>query len=122
MAKTILVADDNATIRKMLCRIFEVEVDYDLCAEAADGAEAVSLAKQHRPNLVILDLSMPVMSGLEAAREIKRIMPDVPIILFTIHSDLMIATLLAMNSPIDLVVAKTDIVNMVSHVRSLIPV
>jgi CheY-like chemotaxis protein len=122
MAKTILVADDNPTIRKMLCKIFEVEVDYDLCAEAADGGEAVSLAKECRPDLVILDLSMPVMSGLEAAREIKRIMPDVPIVLFTIHSDLMVPRLLPMNSPIDLVVAKTDIINMVNHVRSLIPV
>jgi len=122
MAKTILVADDNPTIRKMLCQMFEAEDDYDLCAEATNGAEAVSLAKQCRPDLIILDLSMPVINGLEAAKEIKRIMPDVPIILFTIHADSIKKALQAMNSPIDLVVTKTELPNIVDHVRSLIPV
>ena len=122
MAKTILVADDNPTIRKMLCKMFEAEDDYDLCAEATNGAEAVSLAKHCWPDLIILDLSMPVMNGLEAARDIKRIMPGVPIILFTIHADSIKKSLQTMNSPIDLVVTKTDMPNIVDHVRSLIPV
>ena len=68
MAKTILVADDNPLIRKMLCEMFEIEEDYDICAEAANGQETVDLAEKHRPDLIILDLSMPVMNGLEAAR------------------------------------------------------
>jgi len=63
-----------------------------------------------------------VINGLEAAREIKRIIPDVPIILFTIHADSIKKSLQAMNSPIDLVVTKTDMPNIVDHVRSLIPV
>ena len=122
MPKTILVADDNPTIRKMLCKVFEVEEDYDLCAEASNGRDAVALAKQHRPDLIILDLSMPVMNGLEAAREIKRTMPDVPIILFTIHAESIETSLQAANSPIDLVVTKTDMPKIIDHVRSLIPV
>ena len=122
MAKTILVADDNATIRKMLCKLFEAEDDYDICAEASDGGQAVQLAKECRPDLIILDLSMPVMNGLEAAREIKRTMPDVPIILFTIHADSVRQSLQATNSHVDLVVTKTDMPRMVAHVRSLIPV
>ena len=59
MAKRILVADDNPMIRKMLCRLFEIEEDYDICAEAENGQEAIELALQHRPDLIILDLAMP---------------------------------------------------------------
>lgn len=121
MTKTILVADDNPTIRKLLCKIFELEDDYELCAQASDGGEALLLAEQFRPDLIILDLSMPVMNGLEAAREIKRILPHVPIILFTIHADSIKKSLQTIHAPIDLVVTKTDMPNIVKHVRSLIP-
>jgi CheY-like chemotaxis protein len=79
MPKTILVADDNALIRTSLCMMFEIEQDYDLCAEAANGQEAVALAIQHKPDLIVLDFQMPLMNGIEAAYELKRIMPDVPI-------------------------------------------
>jgi CheY-like chemotaxis protein len=121
MPKTVLVADDNALIRKSLCKMFEVEKDYDLCAEAVDGEEAIALAKQHKPDLIILDFQMPVMNGIEAAHEPKRIMPAVPIILLTQHADTM-KYALGRNSPIDLVVAKSDAVKILEHIRSLIPV
>ena len=78
MPKTILVADDNAAIRKALCERFEIEEDYDLCAEASNGMEAVELATRWRPDLVILDLSMPIMNGYDAALEIKRALPGHP--------------------------------------------
>jgi CheY-like chemotaxis protein len=122
MPKTILVADDNPVIRKALCEMFEIEEDYDLCAEATNGAEAIALAKQWRPDLIILDLSMPEMNGYDAAREIKRIMPDVRIILFTLYADTMRNELMGVNSPIDLIVSKSDSANLIKHVRSLIPV
>jgi DNA-binding NarL/FixJ family response regulator len=121
MPKRILVADDSAMIRKCLCRIFEIEEDYDICAEAANGEEAIALAKQLKPDLIVLDFQMPVMNGLEAAYELKRIMPNVPIILFTLHADTVIFTL-GQNSPIDLVVAKSDAIHIADHIRSLIPV
>jgi YesN/AraC family two-component response regulator len=57
MAKRVLVADDNPMIRKMLCQLFEVEEDYDICAEAENGQEAIDLALKHRPDLIILDLA-----------------------------------------------------------------
>ena len=120
--KTILVADDNPVIRKALCEMFEIEEDYDLCAEATNGVEAITLAKQWRPDLVILDLSMPEMNGYDAACEIKRIMPDVRIILFTLHADTAREQLMGVNSPIDLIVSKSDLANILKHVRSLIPV
>jgi CheY-like chemotaxis protein len=102
--------------------MFEIEEDYDLCAEATNGLEAITLAKQWRPDLVILDLSMPVMNGYDAAREIKRILPGTPIILFTLYADTVRKQLMGVNSPIDLIVSKSDSANLIKHVRSLIPV
>lgn len=86
MSKRILVADDNPLIRRMLCRLFEIEEDYDICAEAENGLEAIELALHHRPDLIILDWVMPELNGLETARELKKIMPDVSIVLFTQHA------------------------------------
>jgi DNA-binding NarL/FixJ family response regulator len=121
MARTILVADDNSLMRKMLCEIFEAEEDYDICAEATNGEEAIDLALKHRPELIILDLSMPVMNGLEAARELKRIMPSVPIILFTLYSDIE-NEILAADLLVDKVISKGDARNLMGNIRSLIPV
>jgi CheY-like chemotaxis protein len=120
MPKSILVADDNPMIRKMLCQMFERETDYDLCAEAENGKVAIALAIHHKPDLIILDLSMPVMNGLDAARELKRIMPHVPIILFTQHGSKM---MLHMGEvAVDRIVPKTDPAALMGHVRDLAPV
>jgi DNA-binding NarL/FixJ family response regulator len=120
MPRTVLVADDNPIIRKMLCQMFEREDDYDLCAEAENGKQAIELAVQCRPDLIILDLSMPVMNGLDAARELKRIMPNIPIILFTQHTDLSNRLGIA-NLNIDRIVSKNDASSLMGHVRSLAP-
>jgi DNA-binding NarL/FixJ family response regulator len=121
MARTILVADDSPLMRKILCEIFETEEDYDICAEATNGQEAIDLALKHRPELIILDLSMPVMNGVEASRELKRIMPTVPIILFTLYADFE-NEVLAADLLVDKVVSKGEAQNLIGHVRSLIPV
>jgi DNA-binding NarL/FixJ family response regulator len=120
MIRTVLVADDNPHIRKMLCRMFELEADYNLCAEAENGRQAIELALHHRPDLIILDLSMPVMNGLEAARELKKLMPKVPIILFTLHSDSSNRVGL-MNMDVDRIVSKTEPSSLMGHVSSLAP-
>jgi DNA-binding NarL/FixJ family response regulator len=120
MAKWILVADDNPMIRKMLCQLFEAEEDYDICAEAENGREAIDLAVKHRPDLIILDMSMPVMNGMEAARELKKIMPDVPIILFTQYEN-MGRVLLRIGQTVDRVVSKANPGALMEHVRSLAP-
>lgn len=120
MPRTVLVADDNPTIRKMLCKMFDLEKDYDLCAEAENGKEAIRLALQHHPDLIILDLSMPVMNGLEAAHELKRLLPNVPIILFTQHSDLGNRISIT-NLGVDRIVSKNEAASLMGHVRSLAP-
>ena len=119
MPKTVLVADDSDMIRKLLCRLFETEDDYELCAEARNGEEAISLAVIHKPDLIILDVSMPVMDGLRAAKKLKQIMPQVPILLFTQHADL---KMMFDDVPADRVISKTDLVSLMQHVRELAPV
>ena len=120
MAKRVLVADDSPLIRKMLCQLFEREDDYDVCAEAKNGQEAIDLALKHRPDLIILDWAMPVLGGLAAARELKKIMPEVPIILFTQHATGI--TLLESHVSIDRIVSKSEPESLMGHVRSLAPV
>jgi CheY-like chemotaxis protein len=119
MPKTVLVADDSEMIRKLLCKLFEKEEHYDLCAEAKNGEEAISLAVIHKPDLIILDVSMPVMDGLKAARKLKQIMPHVPILLFTQHVE---AVALNPEVKVERVVAKTDLMTIMGHVRELAPV
>jgi DNA-binding NarL/FixJ family response regulator len=120
MARTVLVADANPIIRKILCRIFEFEENYDLCAEATNGQEAIELALKHRPELIILDFSMPVLNGIDAAGQLKKLMPDVPIILLTQHPDLE-NILFRIGSPVDRIVSKGNSATLMEHVRSLLP-
>ena len=121
MAKTILVADDNPLIRKMLCELFSAEGEYDVCAESTNGQDAVELAVKHRPALIVLDLSMPVLNGVEAARELKKIMPEVPIILFTQHAYFN-HEMLAGERLFERIVSKSDFRDLMGHVRALVPV
>jgi len=88
MAKTILIVDDNAYIRRGLCELFKRESDFEVCGEAGNGKEAIAKSLELCPDLIILDLSMPVMNGLDAARELKRVMPTVPLIMYSAFGDL----------------------------------
>jgi len=87
MVRSILIVDDNRTIRQVLCERFNRENDFDVCGEAGDGQEAIERAKHLHPDLIITDLSMPIMSGLEEARVVKQLMPTVPVIIYTALSD-----------------------------------
>ena len=62
-------------------------MDFDVCGDAENGLEAVEMAQVLRPDLILLDFSMPMMNGIEAACELKRLMPMVPIIVFSEYSD-----------------------------------
>ena len=86
MPNTILIADDNGTVRRAICEAFTREPDFQVCGEAQDG-DAIEKAERLRPDLIVLDLTMPVMNGLEAGRALKARIPSVPIILFTLYVD-----------------------------------
>ena len=82
--KTVLVVDDNPGIRRAVARAF-LSGGFAVCGEATNGREALDLAKQLKPDLIILDLLMPIMSGLQAAPELRKIVPKASIILFTMY-------------------------------------
>ncbi|MGA7623020.1 MAG: response regulator transcription factor [Candidatus Acidiferrales bacterium] len=84
--RRILVADDNHLIRKTLCDLFKEHESLEICDEAVDGQDAVQKAKDLRPDLIILDLAMPKMDGLQAATTICKFLPNVPIILLTMYA------------------------------------
>jgi len=79
--------DDNSNIRQALCEQFKRESDFEVCGEAENGKEAIAKARELHPDLIVLDLSMPVMNGLDAARELKRLMPTVPLIMYSAFGD-----------------------------------
>jgi DNA-binding NarL/FixJ family response regulator len=81
-----LIVDDSASIRTLLRFFIEHNTDWQVCGEAENGQIAVEKVTELKPHAVILDLSMPVMSGLEAAREITRIDPNVQMVMFTMHT------------------------------------
>jgi DNA-binding NarL/FixJ family response regulator len=86
MSTTVLIADDSFPIRRSLRTWFERREGWKVCGEAENGAMAVERVKALNPDVVILDLSMPVMNGLEAAREITSVAPATAIVLFTMHA------------------------------------
>lgn len=87
MRARILLADDHALLRAGLRRILEAEPDLAVVAEAEDGAEAVELARSAQPDLAVLDISMPRMTGLQAAREIARRAPSVRTLMLSMHEN-----------------------------------
>ena len=87
MTIRILLADDHALVRAGIRHILEGEHDLEVVAEAADGIEAVTLAQNHLPDLAVLDVSMPTMTGLQAAREIARRAPSVRTLMLSMHDN-----------------------------------
>jgi len=87
MPKCILIVDDNVSIRQLLRTTLEDISGWKVCGEAENGREAIDKARELKPDFIVLDLSMPIMNGLEAAAVLRRMLPTVPIILFTLHDN-----------------------------------
>jgi DNA-binding NarL/FixJ family response regulator len=81
----ILIVDDHAIVRRMLKVLVETHNGWEVCAEAENGVDALEKIRQHKPDLVIMDMAMPVKDGLSASREISALMPNVPIVMHTLH-------------------------------------
>jgi two-component system, NarL family, nitrate/nitrite response regulator NarL len=81
----ILIVDDHEVVRQGIRALLDGNFSYEICGEAVNGRDGVDAVLALKPDLVILDLSMPVMNGLEAAREIRRLAPATKIIVYSMH-------------------------------------
>ena len=105
--KQILIADDSSIVRRILSMFLQTRKNIEVCGEAANGTEAIEKAKLLHPDLVLLDLAMPEMNGAEVASILKKAMPDVHIIIFTMYSE-NIGRSLTSTIGVDMVLSKPD--------------
>ena len=119
MHTRFLIVDDSELVRRSLRTVLQANPDWEICGEAADGASAVEMFKELRPNIVILDFQMPGMNGIEVARRMAAIAPAVPIVLFTQHASADLERH-AQEAGIKSVVSKTNAFPMVGMIEALL--
>jgi NarL family two-component system response regulator LiaR len=88
MKTRILIADDHAMLREGMRNLLEKEKDFELVGEAADGEEAVRLAMKLKPDIIIMDIVMPRLNGIEATKQIKKVSPSTALLILTAYSDI----------------------------------
>jgi len=79
----ILVVDDHQLVRRGICRVLRQQPDFHIVGEASDGAEAITKAKEHQPDVVVLDIAMPELNGLAATPAIKKVAPQAQVLIVT---------------------------------------
>ena len=118
MSERVLIVDDHEAVRKVLRELFQSEGF--TCDEANDGEGSIKQAEKFRPDLIVLDFSMPVMNGLQAAPLLKKLLPQSPIILYTMHANSELVRL-AGAAGISAVVSKEETnVHLMSKVHALL--
>ena len=107
MHKRILIVDDSELVRGLVREFIESLPGFEVCGEASDGLEGVEKGLELKPDLIVLDFSMPRINGLQAALMLHEIVPKTPIILFTVFKDAVLSRL-AHNAGVASIVSKTD--------------
>ncbi len=115
----ILLVDDSEIVRMATRHFLESQPGLAICGEAVDGADALEKARDLNPDLIILDMAMPRMNGLQAARALRDTMRAVPIILFTWYADAIQAADAAA-AGVSVVISKTNPVALQNHINSLV--
>ena len=87
MPITVVIADDHPIVRQGLRILLEGEGNHEILGEATDGHEAARLVRKHHPDIAVLDIAMPLLNGLDCAREIRTASPDTRVILLTMHNE-----------------------------------
>ncbi len=85
MKLKILIADDHEIVRKGIAAMLSNEEGFEVCGQAVDGRDAVRLAEKLKPDIVLLDITMPELNGIDATRQIRRVAPEARVIIFTMH-------------------------------------
>ena len=119
MAIRILIVDDSAVFRDGLRTMLERHVDWQVCGEAQNGVEAVENNRLFAPHLIVMDFSMPSMTGLEAAREIFKESPKVPILLLTLYLTHQLAET-ARDAGIRAILSKTRTHHLISEIEAIL--
>ena len=113
MRKNVLIVDDHAMIRTALRIVLEISGDLRVCGEAADGVEAIEKAGELKPDLILLDISMPRMTGIATASVLKQAQPDARVGFCTLYPET--GQKVASTIGIDLVIAKSDSADRISN-------
>lgn len=120
MKKRVLIADDSAAVRDVLRNFLSQMPEVEICGEAVNGLDAIEKAGQLQPHLILLDLAMPDMNGAEVASVLKKKMPDIRIILFTMYDE-NIGRSLTSAVGVDVVLSKPEGMNQVIEaIRNLL--
>jgi DNA-binding NarL/FixJ family response regulator len=82
-----MIADDHDTVRSIVRTLLTMEGDFEVVAEAINGREAVNLAQIHRPDIIIMDMTMPTLDGISATREVLQILPETKVLIFSANQD-----------------------------------
>jgi DNA-binding NarL/FixJ family response regulator len=114
----ILLADDHPVVRRHVRNLLQAELGWEVCGEAASGREAVVMTAAVHPDLVVLDLSMPELNGLEAAKLIHEQFPETEMIVLTMH-DVLDLTDELQAAGVRTCIQKTDLQSLVNAIRSL---
>lgn len=117
--KCILIVDDNAAVRRSLRALLEYNSDWIVGGEAANGYDAIVKAQQLHPDLVVLDMCLPIMNGLDVGKELKKQMPDVPLLMFTSADNSQLQKT-ALNAGFSNVTSKRDAPALVDSIRRLL--
>ncbi len=115
----ILVADDNPAVRHYLRGLLELRNDWQVCGEARTGGEALQTVKDDPPDMILLDFQMPDLNGLDVAKEIARLFPEIPILMVTIHLSNQLAEE-ARKAGIRGVCLKSDVGSIIGAVEALL--
>lgn len=115
----ILIVDDSGLVRSRLREMLQQHAQWKVCGEAANGREALDKVQTLRPDLIVLDFLMPGMDGLQAARELRKLVPHVPILLFTMHLSRQLIEQ-ARNAGVRGAVSKSDASRLVEGVEAVL--
>jgi DNA-binding NarL/FixJ family response regulator len=118
--RTILIADDSQRVRKIVRRALERDTNFTICGEAADGVEAVTKAKQLVPDLILLDVRMARLNGLEVAGILRQALPNLRIMMVTMYAEEMHASLTSLFRIDDVFSKAEGVTRLIERVRDIL--